>query len=176
MTPSDEALYERLKDGDLSAFDLLYARYERRLFGFVFRWLGDHAEAEDVFHEAFLEVLRGKRADFARGTFRAWIYQVSRNLCLNRTRSRERGERAALREGSAVIAPPDTGRDEAERALEAAVGKLPLSLSEVWHLRSSGLSYEEMAEVVGAPLGTIKSRLHEAVARLKKEMEPWTVG
>ena len=181
MTESDETLYERLAGGDTRAFDALYERYERPLFGFVLRQLnGDRAEAEDVLHEAFLGVLRSRKVDFERGSFRAWLFQIARNLCLNRARSRQRGERAREH---AEAAPPEPGMPAADEtismhqaavALEGAVKKLPLALAEVYELRVSGLSYEEMSQVLGAPLGTVKSRMHEAVSRLKKEMQPWS--
>lgn len=176
---SDERLYERLRGGELDAFDALYARYERRLFAFVRGFLDDAHEAEDVFHEAFLGVLRGRAADFSRGSFRSWLYQVARNACLNRLRSRARGERA--QRDSAEAAPPEAARAdekleraEAAAALGDAVARLPQSLTEVYRLRASGLSYEEMSRVLDVPLGTVKSRMHELIAQLRKELRPWT--
>lgn len=176
---SDEALYERLVAGETRAFDRLYERYERRLFGFVMRQLdGDRAESEDVFHEAFMGVLRSKSVDFSRGSFRAWLFQIARNLCLNRVRARTRGERAKSHVPDFVepVVPVDDElrRHEATVALDRAVTKLPLALAEVYELRVAGMSYEEMAQVLGVALGTVKSRLHEAVTRLRKEMEPWS--
>lgn len=183
VNESDEALYERLLAGETRAFDRLYERYERRLFGFVMRQLdGDRAEAEDVFHEAFLGMLRSRKVDLAQGSFRAWLFQIARNLCLNRVRSRTRGERAiaavplATEPAADARADETLSRHQATIALDRAVKKLPLALAEVYELRASGLSYEEMSQVLGAPLGTVKSRMHEAVSRLKKEMEPWTAG
>jgi RNA polymerase sigma-70 factor, ECF subfamily len=176
---SDESLYERLRGGDLGAFDALYVRYERRLFGFVRAYLSDRAEAEDVFHEAFLGVLSSREVTFSGGSFRAWLYQIARNQCLNRLRSRSRGEHAR-REVAHVRAPaPETAvegleRREVTHALTQAVARLPVPLSEVYHLRASGLSYEEMAKVLSVPLGTVKSRMHEMVNQLKQEMRPWT--
>ena len=75
---SDERLYERLKRGEMAAFDALYGRYERRLFAFVRAHLGDGAEAEDVLHEAFMGVLQSREVDFSRGSFKSWLYTVAR--------------------------------------------------------------------------------------------------
>jgi RNA polymerase sigma-70 factor, ECF subfamily len=177
---SDESLYGRMAAGEISAFDQLYVRYEKRLFGFILRYLPDRAEAEDVFHEAFLGVLRSREVSLDRGSFRAWLFQIARNLCLNRIRSRNRGAKAS----EALLKEPVPQHDvqasieeaQAGQALQVAVEALPVPLSEVYHLRVSGMSYEEMAHVLGIPLGTIKSRMHEAVARLKQEMKPWTAG
>ncbi len=176
---SDERLWERLRAGELAAFDQLYARYERPLYGFILGFLGDGAEAEDVFHEAFLAMLRDPPP--ASLSVRGWLYQTARNMCLNRLRSRRRGDRAAERLG-AEPTPPEPRPDDklearaAEEALAGALARLPPLLSEVFHLRSSGLSYQEMAEALAIPLGTVKSRMHELVTQLRKELRPWTAS
>jgi RNA polymerase sigma-70 factor (ECF subfamily) len=176
---SDESLCERLRRGELAAFDALYERYEGRLFGFVRAYLDDTAEAEDVLHEAFMSVLRGRQTELS--SFRGWLYQTARNLCLNKLRSRNRGERA--RQLIEAQPPPEVRSvDErlmdraAHAALGQAVARLPTALSEVFHLRASGMSYEEMAQVLALPLGTVKSRMHEMVVTLRQEMRPWTAG
>jgi RNA polymerase sigma-70 factor (ECF subfamily) len=176
---SDERLYERLRDGALEAFDVLYDRYERPLFAFVRALSGDAAEAEDVFHESFLEVLRSREVDFSQGSFKSWIYRIARNRCLNRLRSRRRGERALdeWAAGEPAAGEPADARlqaRQAETALGIAVERLPSRLSEVYRLRASGLSYEEMASVLAVPLGTVRSRIHEMVTRLQQEMKSWT--
>jgi RNA polymerase sigma factor (sigma-70 family) len=173
---SDEALFEQLVRGDLAAFDALYARHERPLYGFVVGHVGDRQEAEDVIHDAFLTVLREGRRGGAPDCFRAWLYQVARNLCLNRLRSRQRAARAlenVAREPAAIDAafPAHVLADrQAAAALRGAVERLPGSLAEMFRLRSSGLSYEELAQVLELPLGTVKSRIHEMVSRLREEM------
>jgi RNA polymerase sigma-70 factor (ECF subfamily) len=170
---SDEALYARLLRGELAAFDRLYERFERPLFGFVRAQLGDPAEAEDVLHEAFLAVLRAGGAGNELRSFRAWLFQVARNLCLNRVRARRRADRA-LEAAAREVEPagphaPPPARDPA--ALHQAVARLPPPLAEVYQLRARGLSYDELAATLEIPLGTVKSRMHEMMKRLREEMQ-----
>jgi RNA polymerase sigma-70 factor (ECF subfamily) len=172
---SDEALFEQLVRGDLAAFDALYARHERPLFGFVLGHLGDRQEAEDVIHDAFVTALREGRRGAAPDCFRAWLYQVARNLCLNRLRTRQRAARAVenvARQPAATAAAPEhaLADRQAAAALRSAVDRLPTALAEMFRLRSSGMSYEELATVLGLPLGTVKSRMHDMVSRLREEM------
>lgn len=175
---SDEALYARVKHGDMRAFDELYARYAGRLFGFLRPQLPTRADAEDVFHEALLATLESAEVEFDRGSFRTWLYRVARNLVLNRHRSAGRGEAAMAKLVTAEEPPPSTdervAHGELLRALDDAVARLPAQLSDVYRLRSSGLSYEEMATVLGVPLGTLKSRMNQMVNVLREELKPWT--
>jgi RNA polymerase sigma-70 factor (ECF subfamily) len=170
---SDEALYERMLAGDLSAFDALYERYERRLLGFIRGLLRDAAEAEDVLHDAFLALLREGKAGRSATSFRPWIFQTARNLCLNRLRTRTRATRAvASAEPPAPLEAPGLAieaRQAADR-VSAAVATLPGDLAELFRLRASGLSYEQLSDVLAIPLGTVKSRMHEMVHRLREEV------
>jgi RNA polymerase sigma-70 factor, ECF subfamily len=168
---SDEALYARLLGGDLAAFDPLYERYERPLFGFVLAQLGDRAEAEDVLHEAFLAVLRAREAGTLLHGFRPWLFQVARNLCLNRVRSRKRAARALDVVAREPVAPAVPDPDADPTALHAAVARLPAALAEVYHLGARGLTYDDVASILEVPLGTVKSRVHEMVKRLREEMK-----
>jgi RNA polymerase sigma-70 factor (ECF subfamily) len=180
---TDEALYLDLLAGDMTAFDELYRRYERRLFGYILRLLGDHGEAEELFHEVFMAVLQERRTNRQLESFRAWIFQVARNLCSNRLRTRRRAA-AALQAARALPAQAHASaagddaeqlltRQEVPAALQRAIDRLPDQLGELYHLRASGLSYDEIAETLDVPLGTVKSRMHEMIVRLRREMQPW---
>src|SRR3984957_16345250 len=94
---SDEALYARVKQGDMGAFDDLYARYAPRLFGFLRPQLPTRADAEDVFHESLLATLESAEVTFDRGGFRTWLYRIARNRVLNRLRSTTRSDKALSR-------------------------------------------------------------------------------
>ena len=176
---TDEALFARVRKGEMRAFDALYERYAARLYGFLSSMLRSRADAEDVFHEAFLAALEARDVDLRTGGFRAWLYRIARNRALNVIRSKQRGERTiAARALEQHDAPPQADERLSERemgaALDGAIERLPPTLSEVFHLRVSGLSYEEMAQVLEIPIGTIKSRMSQMVAVLREEMKPWT--
>jgi RNA polymerase sigma-70 factor (ECF subfamily) len=174
---SDELLYARLLRGDLGAFDVLYERHERPLFGFILRHLGDQQEAEDVLQDVFLTVLRERHTDRKLGSVRAWLFEVARNQCLNKLRGRRRATHALerLRNEPPLTAAsqPELPLDDREvsEALRDAVDRLPEPLARLYELRTQGLSYEELASALSLPLGTVKSRLHEMVARLREEMK-----
>ena len=174
----DEVLYARVKQGDMRAFDELYGRHATRLYGYLRSQLPTRADAEDVMHEAILAALESREVVFDRGSFRTWLYRIARNRVLNRARSQTRGQSALVRLGTddERPAPADDriAREQMLHALDDAVGRLPPALSALYHLRVSGLSYEEMAKVLDVPLGTVKSRASHMVDLLRKEMQPWT--
>ena len=174
---SDEVLYREWIAGDLSAFDVLYARYELPLFGFIRGQLGDGHEAEDLFHDAFMAVLRERRRDTELHCFKAWLYQVARHLCLNRVRSRKSAGRGSRVEEDRWDSGPRSADEELEQceqslALRRAVERLPPALAEVYQLRAAGLSFEQLAQVLDIPIGTAKSRAHEMIKRLREELQP----
>ncbi len=179
MIPSDEDLYALIKRGDIAAFDALYARYEVRLFSFIHSQVRSRADAEEIFQEAFMNALKSKEVVFLPGAgFKCWLYRIARNLVLNRARGTQRQAKAHTLD---VAPEPLPGAVEAlaghERdvALRRAVAKLPEGLSELYRLRTAGLSYDEMATVLDVPLGTLKSRFHQLIVTLREALEPWTV-
>ncbi len=175
---SDESLYQQLVAGDLKALDVLYERYQHQLFGFIVGQLVEHQEAEDVLHDSFVAVLRERRDGRGAPTcFRAWIYQVARNLCLNRVRSRRRaaGTMDRVAQGAVPLTVEPEGAlvaAQSSEALRRAVARLPSPLAELFQLRAGGLSYEELAHILNVPVGTVKSRMHELMSRLRAEVQP----
>ena len=176
----DAALVARLRAGDGPAFEELVTVYQHQVFGIALRMLGNHAEAEEIAQETFL------RAHRALGEFRGearlgtWLYAIASRLCLNRLgsgrRRHERSDEMALAQAPAEDADAAGAleRDELQAALREAVAALPEDRRIVVVLRDlEGLSYEDVAEILGLPLNTVRSRLHRARLDLKAKLERW---
>jgi RNA polymerase sigma-70 factor (ECF subfamily) len=182
MGDSDADLLERVHGGDEGAFLLVYERHRRPLFRFVYRMLGAVPPAEDVVHECFLVVLTHPlRFDPARGSLRTFLYAVARNLSLKQLRRRGQETQVDEPPDAAQGTPSDDPEPlrrllEGERsaAVQEAVASLPPLQREVLILfEYEGHSLAEIAEVVGADTGTVKSRLHRARERLRRTLGPW---
>jgi RNA polymerase sigma-70 factor (ECF subfamily) len=160
----------RVQAGDEAALGELLERYRSRLFGFLVRRAGDVA-AEDLFQETWLRVVRARSSFDPQRRFSTWLFQIANNLCRDRARRRrvEEGYRETMREqlrnDPASLGPPALDlRLDMHRRLAA----LPERLREVLLLRYyHHLSEQEIADVVGIPRGTVKSRLHTAVRTLR---------
>lgn len=173
---SDEALLERLSRKDLAALDALYARYSRVAFGLAYRVLSNPEAAEDAVQEAFLTVWRRAESfQASRGNVRAWLLTVVRNRAIDVLRARESRPKvvASLEDIRSVAAMDDDPADSALRQVEAsavraALAALPPEQRETVELAFfSGLSYPEVAQRTGTPLGTVKSRMRLALERLR---------
>ncbi len=180
---SDEQLVMRAKRGDTDAFGELVARYEHRIFNLAYRMMGDPEDGADMAQEAFLrafKALRGFRGD---ASFSTWLYRVASNVCLDELRRRGRRGEVSLdaplttEQGQLRREVPDTAagpaevveRREAEALVHRALGLLPDDHRLVVLLRDiEGLSYGELAEALGCPVGTVKSRLNRARAKLRE--------
>ncbi len=178
---SDRALVERAAGGDTDAFAVLYRRYERPVFSVLLRLAaGRRALAEEWLQEAFTRVWLGAGThDPARGEVRPWIFRIALNTARSElARKRHRTPHVSLDEWGLDL--PDAGAgekgvaarlDEARRAeaVARALRELPDFMREVVVLRCSReLSFAQIAEVTGAPEGTLKSRFHRAVAALRE--------
>ena len=176
-TLSDDLL-ARLRRGDPQAFEDLVRTYQHRVFGVGLRMLGSRAEAEEIAQETFLRA-HGGLAEF-RGDAKVstWLYAIASRLCLNRLAAGERrhprADDDALSRVAANVADAAAAleRTELETALQQAIAALPEDRRIVVVLRDvEGLAYEEIAEVLGLELGTVRSRLHRARMELKAKLE-----
>lgn len=182
-TTTDEALFARVRNGDdAAAFETLVHRYERELFAYLRRFLGDASLAEDVFQSTFLAVHR-KRAKYVEGRpFRPWLYAIATNQAIDAQRRNRRHRMAsldrAMRDGDGSFAASvadahPTGDDtvaqrDAEVWLLAALDRLPEPLRRTLALvYRSGLKHREVADALGIPVGTVKSRVNTAIGRLQ---------
>ena len=171
---SDGELLCRVGAGDGQAFDVLYQRYARPVFGLALRRLGDRSRAEDAVQEAFASIWRSARSYRPeRGPGAAWLYVVARNAIVDGARAR-RDSPAAL-----DPAPPaeDEPRERAEESWTAwrvhrAVEELPERERTVVELAYwQGLSQTEIAKRLGIPLGTVKTRTRSALRQLADLLE-----
>jgi RNA polymerase sigma-70 factor (ECF subfamily) len=171
---SDEDLMERVQAGDSEALTALIDRYRGPLYAFLWRRAGDGAD--DLFQESWIRVSRARdRFDRSR-RFSTWLFQIANNLCRDRWRRQDARRRAfdALRDevsatGRDAAAPPELPPDG--RLIER-LDALPDRLREVLVLRHyHELGEAEIAEVLGIPRGTVKSRLHAAVRAARALLE-----
>jgi RNA polymerase sigma-70 factor (ECF subfamily) len=174
--PSDAALLVRVGSADRDAFEVLYHRYARSIFGLALRRLRDRGQAEEVTQEAFAAVWRSAQSYLPeRGSAGGWLYTVARNAVLDRLR---RNARAATTAELPELASTEDGPDEqAEQAYTAwrvhrALEELKPDERKVIELAYwSGLSQSEVADFLGQPLGTVKTRTRSALARLAVVLE-----
>jgi RNA polymerase sigma-70 factor (ECF subfamily) len=170
---SDELLLERLARGDAASFDALFHRHYDRVYGLLFRLVGERAEAEDLAQETFLK-LHGRASGFRRlredENVAAWLYRVAMNLGYNALRGRRRRQQRDVY----LLPEEETGVEgqvdrRAERAaVRAALARLPQRQAQLLLLRQMGFSYAECAavcEVAPGSVGTLLARAAEAFRR-----------
>lgn len=184
---TDEELVGRVGQGDPQALRALVERWRDPLSGYLFRLLGSREDAEDLFQEAFLRVLRHATRFDGTKSFRPWLYSIATNLVRNCYRARGYRDARSLdrveeeQEGAPLHArlagrgasPPDSaalGEDAARvrLAVETLPEKGRVALVLFYY---QGLAYQEIAEVLEVPLGTVKSRIHNALGQLTAALQ-----
>jgi RNA polymerase sigma-70 factor (ECF subfamily) len=171
---TDGELILRTGDGDRGAFEVLYQRYARPVFGLALRRLGDRGRAEDAVQETFASIWRAARSyKPERGPGAPWLYAVARNAIIDRSRARNEPAAEAPDEASSEAGPPEQADASwtawrIHRALEELTDNERTVIELAYW---SGLSQSEIAEYLGIPLGTVKTRTRAALARLADLLE-----
>lgn len=195
--PTDEQLIEQYRHGRESAFEELIERYRQELFNFLARFLGDRSAAEDVFQESFLQVHMSAGSFDPERRFKPWLFTIAANK--GRDHMRRRARRPAAEIDAPLSSPGEQGRtfidlmeaglpgpgeqldrSELRERVQRTVRQMPEHLREILLLAYfQQFSYNEIAEVLQIPLGTVKSRLHTAVgafAKMWKAQNPGDEG
>ena len=184
---SDEAqLIEEAKAGDLAAFEKLVSAYEKKIYNYCLRMTNSHEDAEDLTQEVFVRVCRGLRYFMGSSKFSTWIYRIAHNVCIDRHRKskvillslNQPKNTDDQRETELPAHNPspevEALRSELKKHLLEAISKLKPKYRSAIVLRDiQQYSYEEIAEVLHLPLGTVKSHISRARAALRESVRPY---
>lgn len=191
---AEKKLIRRLLNRDPRAFEQLVANYQSNVYNLIYRMIGSREEAEDLAQEVFVTVF--KKIDTFRGdsALSTWIYRIATNVCKNRQKYLRRrycdvvarsdtvqrslnssGEVESLRTSSRISRPDELVEGfQMERIIQNEINSLEEEQRLIIVLRDiQGLAYEEISEITGLPLGTVKSRLHRARMTLKVKIAPF---
>jgi RNA polymerase sigma-70 factor (ECF subfamily) len=182
-TPTDEELIARFQNGDVYAFEQIVHRYKNPLINFVYHFLGDRIDAEDVVQETFLRVFRNKHLYRNIAKFSTWIYTIAGNLAKTELRRRRRRKLLSLsqmgyEDKEYELPDPFASTDRIvttrmnEKEIHDAINALPVKFKEVVVLRDiQEFSYEEISKILKIPIGTVKSRVNRGRLRLQKKLQ-----
>jgi RNA polymerase sigma-70 factor (ECF subfamily) len=187
---ADEALMVAYQQGDVRAFEILLTRHRKPIFNFVLRFVGSRELAEDLMQETFLRVIKGAEHYKRQAKFTTWLYTIARNLCVDQSR------RAKHRKAQSLDAPmsknPDSNtlldvlpadgmpsdrqsiNKELHGRLHHALAQLSEEQREVFLMREFlDMPFKDIADVVGVPENTVKSRMRYALEKLRLELEEY---
>ncbi|HEY0757326.1 MAG TPA: sigma-70 family RNA polymerase sigma factor [Ktedonobacteraceae bacterium] len=176
----DLQLISASKNGDQDAFSLLVQRYQRQVFNLIFRMLQDYEEANEVTQEAFLAAWQGLPAFRGEARFSTWLYRIAYNCALKQleTRKRDKALQMALQAEQALELKGEDPKSslletlDKQEMIQEQLSKLPPKYRVVLILRHlQDMTYEEMAEVLTMPVGTIKTHLFRARNLLKERLQ-----
>jgi len=184
MTWSDEELVTRSIGGDAESFNQLVLRWERPIYALAYRVIGREEDARDVCQETFLRAFRALSGFRGQAKFSSWLYRIALNLCRDWVRRQLRTPLVQMPEDVDVIeAAAAAAREPAEsiedvvarhdltRVVEKAMAKLPEEQRTAIILKEyHGLTFQEIADLVGCPLSTVKTRLYQGLAVLRRDL------
>lgn len=183
---TDQELVERVFKGEKGAFDLLVLRYQHRILALIGRFIKDPHEVEDVCQEAFVKAYRALPSFRGDSAFYTWLYRIAINTAKNYMVARGRRppstdvdvDEAEFLETQTVLTDIENpeqnlAKDDLKKVIDKAIEDLPEDLRTAFTLREfSGLSYEEITEIMGCPVGTVRSRIFRAREALDKKIRP----
>ncbi len=186
---TDQQLVERVQQGDARAFDMLVLKYQHKIFGLISRYVSDADEVQDVAQEAFIKAYRALPKFRGDSQFYTWLYRIAVNTAKNHLVSRSRRppgsdvevEDAEYYEGGGALRDIETPENalfgaELREVVNDAIAGLPDDLRTAVTLREfDGLSYEDIADIMDCPVGTVRSRIfraREAIdARVREQLD-----
>jgi RNA polymerase sigma-70 factor (ECF subfamily) len=185
---TDEELVARSVGGDLDSFNQLVVRWERPIYALAYRVIGREEDARDVCQEAFLRAFRGLAAFKGQAKFSSWLYRITLNLCRDWIRRQKRTPVVQAPEGIDLIEmaaerePVESiedlvARRDMSRAVAKAMALLPEEQRTAIVLKEyHGLTFQEIADMLGCPLSTVKTRLYQGLTVLRKQLEATDAG
>ena len=182
----DSELVKRVQNGDKAAFDVLVLKYQQKVVNLVSRFVSDHSECHDVAQDTFIKAYRALGNFRGDSQFYTWLYRIAANTAKNHLATRSRKspaysvdvDDAEYYSGESALKDQATPEnllltDEIKRTVYAAIEKLPEDLKTAITLRElEGLSYDEIADVMDCPIGTVRSRIFRARDAIDKELRP----
>lgn len=173
--PDDMMLIQAYIGGDEKAFEVLYHRYRRQLYGYLCNLLSNNsADADEIFEETWIKAIDKLSSYQDQGKFSAWLFRIARNVFIDTMRKKKRSFLSADSEEIPEI-PDWSGRpgrkleeEETARILEGALAELPVEQREVFLMRQQDLSFKEISGIQGCSINTVLGRMHYAVRNLKK--------
>jgi RNA polymerase sigma-70 factor (ECF subfamily) len=183
---TDQQLVERVQAGDKTAFDLLVLKYQHKIMSLVSRYVRDSAEVQDVTQEAFIKAYKALPRFRGDSAFYTWLYRIAINTAKNHLMAKSRRppgsdvdlEDAEFYESATAlkdVASPENELfgEELKEVVNRAITQLPEDLRTAVTLREfDGLSYEEIADVMECPVGTVRSRIFRAREAIDKALAP----
>lgn len=183
---TDAEIVKRVQNGDNKAFDLLVIKYQQRVINLISRFVSDYSECQDIAQEAFIKAFRGLHNFRGDSQFYTWMYRIAANSAKNYLASRSRkvpaqgidAQDAEFYDGESRLKDKETPESkmltkEIEKTVFDTIEKLPEDLRTAIRLREmQGMSYEEIAEIMGCPIGTVRSRIFRAREAIDIELRP----
>jgi len=183
MAVEERVLIEKSKAGDVAAFEELISSYQKKIFNLAYRMLGNINDADDLAQETFIRVFKSISNFKGESSFSTWIYRIATNVCLDELRKRKNKKAVSLDdeikvddgeikrqiESDSPLPDEIAEREELRLLVKHAISDLPEEQRLIISLRDiQGLSYDEIAQVLDCPSGTVKSRINRARQALKK--------